>query len=152
MPWSKFKLFISGLPPCYNFINVEIGLHKSLRPGWAIFYSCHACSENISFGSLDEITLVVCCCFWHDVEGHWTSWLFVQFRKADPDGRHFRLGSCAEYFPKKSYHVRLRSIILSLPLHLPHKSTSSTWHTFPTSHVHQLHHLHHLKQPLLHRS
>ena len=26
-------------------------------------YSFHACSENISFGSLDEITLVVCCCF-----------------------------------------------------------------------------------------
>ena len=30
----------------------------------------------------------------------------------------FRLGSCAEYFPKNSYHVRLCSIILSLPLHL----------------------------------
>ena len=35
-----------------------------------ICYSFHACSKNISFVSLDEITLVVCCCFWHDVEGH----------------------------------------------------------------------------------
>ena len=97
---------------------------ESLRPGWAIFYSFHACSETISFGSLDEITLVVCCCFWHDVEGHWTSWLFAQFRTADPDGRHFSLRLLRRVFPQEQ---------------LPRSSTSYYTFTSFTSPINQLH-------------
>ena len=82
-------------------------------------------------------------------EATWVCATLRSFRKLILMVVIFRAGSCAEYFPKNSYHVRLHSIILSLSLHLPHKSTSSTWHTSPTSHVPQLHHLHHLTQPLL---
>ena len=151
MPWSKFKLFILRTTSMLQLLQRGDGLHKSLRPGWAIFilsmlvlriYFWQLGRDNIGCMLLflawcrRTLNFLIVCA----VSESWSWW------------SSFSLRLLRRVFPKNSYHVRLRSIILSLPLHLPHKSTSSTWHTSPTSHVHQLHHLHHLKQPLLHRS